>query len=373
MPPPAIHVIEPTLCDQTGHCHSFIGSLLAANVGSHPLRLELWSGRSSGTLFAESATLRTHPVFFQPLRRPQAFLLLRRLLRTPDKLFLSTATRTDLLLLDWAAPGIIPPGKVFLYFHWLRLSERKRRFLEKIAVRQPHLVVMAPSRDILARLTSCGFRNGQVVPYPVTSSATPPTITIPHRSSPQTPVPFRHLLFAGAARMDKGFAQIVKLVEFLHHTGGTIPFVIQTSPPHHGRLEPEVCAELSRLRAIGYPYLQMLAHTLNAEQYRALFPGAISIQPYDRAEFAGDRVSGVTLDSLMAGAPVVVTSATLMARMAERFGAGIAVDDLSPESLWGAVQKIHADYAIFQARALAAGAALRQENSAGHLLDILGT
>ena len=134
MPPPVLHIIEPTLRDQTGHCHSFIGNLLAANQSGR-LSLDLWAGRGAETLFAPSATVRLHPTFIQPLRKLQAFFLFRRLLRTPDRLFLSTATRTELLLLDWAAPGEIPPNKVFLYVHWIRLSPRKRRFMEKIARR----------------------------------------------------------------------------------------------------------------------------------------------------------------------------------------------------------------------------------------------
>lgn len=360
MPPPVLHIIEPTLRDQTGHCHSFIGSLLAANQGGR-LSLELWAGRGAETLFAPSATFCLHPKFIQPLRKLQAFFLFRRLLRTPDRLLLSTATRTELMLLDWAAPGEIPPDKVFLYFHWIRLSPRKRCFMEKIARRQPNLQVMAPSPDILARLEECGFRNARVVPYPVSAPAPASAV----------PAPFSALLFAGAARADKGFALVVDLVEFLHRAGKSIPVVIQASPPHNGKFEPAVQAALQRLDAIGYPHLQKIERTLNMDEYRTLFRGAISIQPYDRAEFASDRVSGITLDSFLGGSPIVVTSDTLMARMAERFGAGLAVETLSAETLWAAAEKIMAEYATFQAGAQRGGAALQRENSAVHLLGIL--
>ena len=220
---------------------------------------------------------------------------------------------------------------------------------------------MAPSPDILARLTECGFKNGRVVPYPVAAPA----------PAASAPVPFSALLFAGAARADKGFALVVDLVELLHRAGKSIPVVIQASPPHNGKFEPAVQAALQRLDAIGYPHLQKIERTLNMDEYRALFRGAISIQPYDRAEFAGDRVSGVTLDSFLGGCPIVVTSDTLMARMAERFGAGLAVEALSAETLWAAAEKIMADYATFQAGAQRGGAALQQENSASHLLGIL--
>ncbi|HQT98732.1 MAG TPA: hypothetical protein PK416_12800, partial [Thermodesulfobacteriota bacterium] len=68
-----------------------------------------------------------------------------------------------------------------------------------------------------------------------------------------------------------------------------------------------------------------------------MFDGAIVLQPYAREDFE-DRVSGVTLDAFSAGAPVIATSGTWMARAADRFGAGAAVPDLSPLALLSAVE-----------------------------------
>ncbi|MFA4945272.1 MAG: hypothetical protein WC789_11295 [Lentisphaeria bacterium] len=366
MPPasPTIHIVEPTLRDQTGHCHSFILSLLAAVAGGTP-RLELWAARGAAAgLFPEAPGLRLHPLFTPLLRRLQTFLLFRRLLRAPGRLFVATATRTELLLLDWAARGPIPPGKAFLYVHWLKLTPGKRRSLARLARRQPGLQLLAPTAGVRDALAACGFRNAQVVPYPITPAAPAPALE-------PAAAPFRHLLFAGAARLDKGFARVVDLVAFLQRLGEAVPVLIQASPPHTGRHEPGVVAELARLAAIGYPHLVQLGQTLDAEEYRALFRGAISLQPYDPAAFAGERVSGVTLDSLTQGSPVIVPAGTWMARLAERFNAGVALADFAPETLWAAACRIRADYAAYRQRALAGGATLQRENSAAHLLALL--
>ena len=75
-----------------------------------------------------------------------------------------------------------------------------------------------------------------------------------------------------------------------------------------------------------YPPLTLIRETPSPEEYAANFPGSICLQPYDRAEFR-DRVSGVTLDALAHGCPVVATAGTWSAAMIEPFGAGIALAD----------------------------------------------
>ena len=105
--------------------------------------------------------------------------------------------------------------------------------------------------------------------------------------------------------------------------------MIQTSAePQHLR-DPAPAGLLERLRTSGYPALRLLPDAMEADAYRALFRGAIVLQPHDAATFA-DRVSGVTLDALAAGAPVITTAGTWMARLVAQDGTGIATDDLGP-------------------------------------------
>jgi hypothetical protein len=86
-----------------------------------------------------------------------------------------------------------------------------------------------------------------------------------------------------------------------------------------------------------------------------------------------DRVSGVTLDAFSAGAPVIATEGTWMARTADRFAAGTAVPDLSPPALLTAVEAIRADYPRYHRNALEAARTLQEEHSARHLLEAIAS
>jgi hypothetical protein len=145
---------------------------------------------------------------------------------------------------------------------------------------------------------------------------------------------------------------------------------VQVSPEHYGKFDEGIPAELDRLRKLSASWLTILPETLGATEYRAMFDGAIVLQPYSRDDFA-DRISGVTLDAFSAGAPVVATGGTWMARIADRFGAGVALEDLSPASILSAVEAVRAEYLRFRRNALEAGSVLRKEHDARKLIEVL--
>ena len=355
----SIHIIEPTLSDTAGHCRSFIESLCSA-AGEDSRRFTVWGGRGAGLPGPGGSSFPVKRFFFRKFRRFQELYLLRRLLAGGDRIFISTAGRVDLVLLNWAAPSAIAPDRVFLFFHWLRPDNRKLAFFKKIAARHPNLVVMGPTPGVVDVLKGCGFQNSFLVPYPIT----------PRDGASQTPVPFRHLLFAGAARKDKGFSHVVQLLAHLGSSGLDIPVSLQTSAAHYDKYDAETTAALERLASIAYPQLKLSPETLSNEAYCEIFRGAICLQPYDPVAFA-DRISGITLDGLSMGAPLITLAGTWMARVVERFGAGIVVREPTPELLLGAAQTIRADYPRFRSQALLAGAALQREHQAGHLLNLL--
>ena len=101
-----------------------------------------------------------------------------------------------------------------------------------------------------------------------------------------------------------------------------------------------------------------------------MFSGAISIQPYSAGDFQ-DRVSGVTLDALSAGCPVVVTANTWLGRVVMKHNAGVATSDLSPLGLKMAVDEVLRDYAAYSQRAARAGQLLCQEHSAAEMMTAI--
>jgi glycosyltransferase involved in cell wall biosynthesis len=357
-----IDIVEPTLEGEAGHCRSFLLSLCGAGRGRE-VAFRVYGGKGASLPGTECAGCEVVPFFSRRLRRLQAFILYRRLLRGGGRIFVSTAGRTDMVLLDLAAKGEIPPGKVFLYFHWLRPSLRKLAYFRRFTVSHPGVTVLGPTDAVIGPFRECGFRNARVVPYPITPSG-------PDKDRPGDR--FRHILFAGAARLDKGFSRMVDLVCHMTAQGVAIPFSIQASPGHYEKYGEGIRDDLDRLRKAAPSWLRTFRDTLGAEEYREMFDGAIVLQPYAREDFA-DRVSGVTLDAFSMGAPVIATAGTWMARAADRFAAGAAVPDLSPPALLSAVDTIRADYSRYHRNALEAGRTLQEEHSARHLLEALAS
>ena len=356
--PQTINVIEPTLASEAGHCYNFINAFCKASDESRTLRL--WVNHQAEISFVgKNIQIKKH--FFRRVRRLQSYFLYRKLLAMPEKLFISTAGHLDLLMADWASNGVLPPEKVYFYFHWFNGSNRKLASLRKVAHKQPNLEILGPTPSVVKIFQDAGFCNAHIVPYPISKQ------DMKHQVEPGK---FRHLLYAGAARRDKGFSQVVDLVLYLHERGLKIPVVMQTSPDHYGRHDATTQADIQRLRAIAYPYLHLCPETLNASEYANLFMGAICLQLYDQSDFS-DRVSGVTLDAFSFGSPIVAAAETWMSRMAQRFDTGAIVEDTSPPQVLSVVQHMIDDYARYNMHALAAGKILQEENSAKTLFSVL--
>ena len=352
-----LHIVEPTLVDATGHCYSFLDSLCRVAV-DYPLTV--WGGHGSGVSFPGNVTVKRY--FRRRIRRLQAWWLYRALLRQPGRVFVSTAGRSDLVLLDLASRHAIAPGKVFLYVHWLRSSPAKARQLARLAARQPEIEVLAPTESVCAAFRAAGFRHTRQVPYPVSPMAAQPM--------PAAAPAFRHLLFAGAARPDKGFAEVVGLVELLSRARRNIPISVQTSAQHYDKVDRSVVAGLERLDAIAYPFLRRYDDTLSPADYGALFRGAICLQLYSRGDFA-DRISGITLDALSHGSPIVALSGTWTARVVAELGAGLVLEDPAPDALLGAVNKIMTSYEAYHRRAWEAGREMQRRHDPRSLFQAL--
>ncbi len=351
-----LHIVEPTLVDFAGHCHSLVRAL--AGAAAPGCEVVIWAARDADAAAWDGpGTLRPH--FRRRLRRLESYLLYRRLLRAPGRILVATAGSTELALAARAAArGAVPAHKMHFFVHWLGAKGGKAGLLASVARRQPRFEILAPTATVAEFFAGCGFRTTQV-PYPVARRGAAP---------PAHPAPFRHLVVAGAARMDKGFGHVVELVCEMQRRGLRIPIAVQASREHGREPEPALAAALERLRAAGYEALSLVEDALDPPRYRALFEGGVALQPY-RAEDFRDRVSGVTLDALGAGCPAVVTAGTWMAGVVQRFDAGVATGDLSGAGLLAAVETVLADHPRYAAGALAASRELAARHSARRLVD----
>ena len=358
-----IHIVEPTLTNEAGHCLSFVSTLADA---SPKTRILLWVNHSARLSFV-SKNIELKKYFFRKIRKIQCYFLYKKLLQSNEKIFISTASQLDLATFHLAAKklfqhGKVPENRIYFYFHWINNSHKKLPQLTSIALQQPNFVILGTTPTVIEIFKQAGFKHAEVSPYP---------ISVPAANHKQTHH-FEKVLFAGAARQDKGFKHVVDLVEYVTQHQLEIPFLIQSSAEHFHKYDAATKADIARLNNLAYPHLEICAETLAPARYLSLFSDVICIQVYDPIDFA-DRISGVTLDALSAGSPILTLANTWIARQVERFNAGIVVNETNPETLVHAITDLVANYSKYSQNALVAGQVLQKEHNAQHLAQLLFT
>jgi glycosyltransferase involved in cell wall biosynthesis len=250
---------------------------------------------------------------------------------------------------------------VFFYFHWINNPSKKLKKLKEIAKKQPNLMILGTTQTVLDVFKKAGFQYAEVAPYPISKE-------IELQST--KPSKFSRVLFAGAARQDKGFSKVVDLIEYEKAENSTIPFFVQSSSEHYNKYDKKTQHDIKRLSATGYKNLTIHKDTLSESKYLDLFIGSICIQPYDPIAFA-DRVSGVTLDALLAGSPILTSADTWTAKIVEKFGAGIVMASNSPEKMHAALIEIINKYELYSNNARNAFNLLQAENDSAYLFSLM--
>jgi hypothetical protein len=352
-----INIVEPTLINEAGHCYSLVNNLVNAEQKSCVV---VWASKHS-TINFKNTKASLKKFFYRRVRKIQCYFLYRKLLASGDKILVSTSGMIDLMLFTLIAKETIPPKKVFFYFHWINNTSRKLNKLKEIAKKQPNLMILGTTPTVLEIFKKAGFQYTEVAPYPI-SKKNEPQSTEPNK--------FSKVLFAGAARQDKGFSRVVDLIEYETAENSTIPFFIQSSSEHYNKYDKKTQYDIGRLSAAGYKYLTIHKDTLSESEYLNLFIGSICIQPYDHIAFA-DRVSGVTLDALVAGSPILTSADTWTAKLVEKFSAGIVMKSTTPEEMHIALTEVISKYEFYSNNARNASKILQAENDSIHLTSLM--
>ena len=135
------------------------------------------------------------------------------------------------------------------------------------------------------------------------------------------------IVFAGDARLEKGYQHLPAIVDALRPelTGGRARFVLQSNFPFRlpcRRWNRPLVAARDHLAQYPRQHVDLLYEALKPTQYQSLIAQAdIAILPYDPVHYHA-RCSGVLLEMLAAGVPVVVPAGGWMARQVEASGAG---------------------------------------------------
>jgi len=249
------------------------------------------------------------------------------------------------------------PRNACLFFHRPPDTGRDRLLLPFTDLARRHALAITPTEEIAQSLSEGGWKRVELVAYPALAAE-------------PLPVPFSHLLMAGAARLNKGLDLVSELASLWAGEGRSVPLLVQVSKKHidrHGRQEKGF---VEALFASGYRGLRVNETAPDRAEYIERFRGALVLAPYARQQFAF-QVSGVVLDALLNGAPVIATSGTWPGRQVERFGAGITIRERTAAALADAIDKILSEWTVYSERACEAAGVLGREHDPGHLLKVL--
>ncbi len=290
----------------------------------------------------------------------------RHRLRAGDVVFAHMLTRTQL-------PGMVEVirrlrgsgARFVLMLRYDRglyddaICARAFRALEKLARKAD--VSLCTDSHRLARehgsLTTLPF---DVYPIPHTDL---PMVDRPESGPRPAGAPLR-VVSLGNARGEKGFGEILEAITIAERRGvdHRFRFVLQANDP-----SADVADSVESFDLASHPSTEFINEALDTADYYALLGSAdIILLPYHRAIYHA-RTSGVFLEAVAAGKPVVCTSDTWMGELLGLHGNGLCCSDGSAADLLVRLLEIADDYDAFTARARAA----REDFAARHTADVL--
>ena len=334
--PDKLHIIEPTLNSSAGHCFSVTQALARANKENPIASLELWADRHMDDSALNILNVKTHSYFSRKIRRIQVFFLLLKLLSRGDTVFLQTTSRAELAAYALLPKKIKLRGNAYFYIHHMRMDGLKKKRLEVIAKNALNARILCTTEQLATSMREAGFEHVKVQLYPFETPEAYPKKAL-----------FRHLIFPGIARMDKNFPFIASIVNMLKQHHEDIPLFIQAAPNHHNEFPADILPIIKQIQDTEYAHLKMPCTSLNSNDYLAQFSGGLCLLPYNIEVFA-DKVSGVTLDALAHGCPVIIQKGMHSANLVNQFQAGISLEHNNEEAWLVAIKTIICNYGSYQ-------------------------
>jgi glycosyltransferase involved in cell wall biosynthesis len=344
--PADVLIVDPNLKDTLGHyleydaavvdglrasgarpillAHRTVASEITDTIGARPtFRDDIWAGADRpGRWSAAQANLRFLSDLLRAMRSqkpgPNAVCFVHTFI---NRQFLALAI-LPLLLFRHRSYRFIYLFRYQAAFYFGRFPGLGFRLLEWLARRRT--IRLASDSDRLAadlqRLTRLPV---EVLPIP----HVPPAA----RSDAAPMQEHRcHFVSLGNARDEKGILEIFAAIRWLRDTG-QLPgcrFTLQCNDA-----VPEIAAAIAAFRDENLPQCRLLFSKLaTTAYYDLLWDADIVLLPYWRSIYAS-RTSGVFMEALSAGKPVIATEDTWMADQLLQHGAGLLCADRDPIAL----------------------------------------
>jgi len=209
------------------------------------------------------------------------------------------------------------------------------------------LRLASDSARLARRIARLAGLDVEVLPIPHTSAALPPPP--PAEGRPM------HFVCLGSARDEKGFFEILEAITLLRQSPAGLAglrFTLQANDA-----AADVQAAIDAFAADLPAEVTLLPSALSPGEYDSVLASAdLVLLPYWR-EIYEARSSGVLLEALSAGRPVICTAGTWMADELALHGAGVEVADHDASGLAAAIRLAHAQMPRLAAAARAGQAA----------------
>lgn len=163
-----------------------------------------------------------------------------------------------------------------------------------------------------------------------------------YAKAPQTVGPRRPLrvLMPGSARAGKGFGEALELADKLRSE--QLRFTLRNR--HSGERRNARYQDRIRKASAGVEVVE--GQLSRSDMARVFNEHDVVVLSYSADDFAR-RTSGLMLDAVYCGVPVVVPEACWLGDFAKRYGCGVAVKSFSPETVKAALDRISADHETY--------------------------
>ncbi len=353
----SLHIIEPTLTGLSGHEYGYVASLINANKNFN-FDIHVWLGKKasnkdviSNLLSINKHTVTIHKYFIRSIRQFQKFFLYYKFLKNNNPFYVCTGGLIDLWICDFLSKFLkcvntkSTHGKVaFFHFHQFNKTTRKIQKLNKISANaKENFKILATTPNLTKIFTDCGFIHSKSIACPGVT---------PKYPIGKIQCSFNKILYAGAARADKGFSLVVDTVIAMQTEHAYLPFVLQISAPNSNRYDSKTLSSLTKLQKIVNlnHRVRLYRNALTTYQYQELFLGAICLLVYEQEKYA-DKFSGVALDAFYAGCPIITVDNTWMGDITKNFDAGIVLQQATVIAISAAILKIKEQYNYYHSNA----------------------
>lgn len=232
--------------------------------------------------------------------------------------------------------------------------EEWRPFFTWLDYANTHFIATLPTRQTQIEIAEIFGVILDVAPHPSTSVYDDQLFSL-EESGLSLPSDGFTVLFPGSLRLEKGYKVSVDCVRRLGNKPRirtVLRYAITASTPKELSLPLDLPDNASLAEGV-----------LTGDEFSELFQKShIVVLPYSVEAF-GKRTSGLLIDALYNGVPVVVIEGTWLAGIVREYDFGVVVNDLAPEQLVQGISFIIANYKTFRRKARIAAEKYFRSNS----------